>query len=96
VLLIALGLPLTGIRFTSVDAQELPAAARARQVDDALRADFAPYRETPITLAVDGGAQAAERVARIAAAVARRRRRRATAAAPTERRPSTSSPPRRR
>src|SRR5215217_1905253 len=67
VLLIALGLPFTGIRFTSVDAQVLPGAASARQVDDALRADFAPYRDTPITLAVDGGAEEAERVASIAA-----------------------------
>ena len=67
VLLIALGLPFTGIRLTSVDAQVLPAAASARQVDDALRADFAPYRDTPITLAVDGGAEEAERVASIAA-----------------------------
>jgi uncharacterized membrane protein YdfJ with MMPL/SSD domain len=66
-LLVALGLPFAGIKFTSVDAQVLPTSASAHQVDDALRADFAPYRDTPITVAVDGGAQAAERIARIAA-----------------------------
>jgi len=67
VLLIALGLPFTGVKFTTVDAQVLPAAASARQVDEALRANFAPYRDTPITLAVDGAPRDVERVARIAA-----------------------------
>jgi RND superfamily putative drug exporter len=62
-LLIALGLPFFGIRFTSVDAQVLPESASARQVDDALRADFPPYRDSPVTLAVRGGRGAAERVA---------------------------------
>jgi len=45
----------------------LPASASARQVDDTLRADFAPSRDTPITLAVDGGAQQAARIAGLAA-----------------------------
>ena len=36
-LLIALGLPFLGIKFTSVDAQVLPESASARQVDDVLR-----------------------------------------------------------
>jgi uncharacterized membrane protein YdfJ with MMPL/SSD domain len=67
VLLVALGLPFVGVKFTSVDAQVLPASASARQVDDALRSDFPPYRDTPITLAVDGGPQEAARIARIAA-----------------------------
>ena len=34
------------------DAQVLPQSASARQVDDILRADFPPFRDTPITLAV--------------------------------------------
>jgi RND superfamily putative drug exporter len=67
VLLIALGLPFVGVKFTSVDAQVLPTSASARQVDDALRADFAPYRDTPITLAVNGGHETATRIARMAA-----------------------------
>jgi RND superfamily putative drug exporter len=63
-LLIALGIPFLSIKFTSVDAQVLPTSESARQVDDALRADFPPYRESPITLAVSGGPAEAERIAR--------------------------------
>jgi RND superfamily putative drug exporter len=62
-LLVILGLPFLGIRFTSVDAQVLPESASARQVDDVLRADFPPYRDSPVTLAVRGGRDAAEQVA---------------------------------
>ena len=53
--LIALGLPFLGIKFTSVDAQVLPTSASARQVDDAMRSDFPPFRDTPIRLAIEGG-----------------------------------------
>jgi RND superfamily putative drug exporter len=67
VLLIALGLPFLGIKFTSVDAQVLPKSASARQVDDTLRADFPPYRDTPVTLAVSGDAHEAARIADAAA-----------------------------
>jgi RND superfamily putative drug exporter len=63
-LLIALGIPFLSIKFTSVDAQVLPTSQSARQVDDALRADFPPFRESPITLAVSGGPAEAERIAR--------------------------------
>jgi uncharacterized membrane protein YdfJ with MMPL/SSD domain len=56
-LLIALGIPFVGVQFTSVDAQVLPKSASARQVDDTLRSDFPPFRDTPITLAA-GGADA--------------------------------------
>jgi uncharacterized membrane protein YdfJ with MMPL/SSD domain len=62
--LIALGIPFFSIQFTSVDAQVLPDSASANQVDDALRADFPPFRDTPIQLAVSGGPEQAERVAR--------------------------------
>src|SRR6266542_6080194 len=66
-LLIALGLPFLGVQFTAVDAQVLPESASARQVDDTLRADFPPYRDTPVTLAVRGGAAKAARLAEAAA-----------------------------
>jgi uncharacterized membrane protein YdfJ with MMPL/SSD domain len=65
--LIALGIPFFSIQFTSVDAQVLPDSASANQVDDALRADFPPFRDTPIQLAISGGAAEAERIAREAA-----------------------------
>jgi uncharacterized membrane protein YdfJ with MMPL/SSD domain len=62
-LLIALGIPFLGIEFTSVDARVLPESASARQVDDALRDDFPPFRTTPIQLAVSGDEGDAQRVA---------------------------------
>jgi uncharacterized membrane protein YdfJ with MMPL/SSD domain len=61
--LIALGIPFLSIEFTSVDAQVLPADTSARQVDNALREDFPPYRDTPIQLAVGGDRAAAEEAA---------------------------------
>jgi len=36
-----------------VDAQVLPASASARQVDDVLRSDFPPFRDSPIRLLVE-------------------------------------------
>jgi uncharacterized membrane protein YdfJ with MMPL/SSD domain len=63
-LLIALGIPFLSIQFTSVDARVLPESSSARQVDDALRSDFPPFRTTPIQLAVSGGEGDAQRVAR--------------------------------
>jgi RND superfamily putative drug exporter len=68
-LLIALGIPFLAIEFTSVDARVLPEAASARQVDDTLRADFPPFRTTPVQIAVSGDAGEARRVAREAARV---------------------------
>ena len=62
-LLIALGLPVLGIEFTAVDARVLPESASARQVDDVLRTDFPPHRDTPVTLAVGGGRDEAARIA---------------------------------
>jgi uncharacterized membrane protein YdfJ with MMPL/SSD domain len=53
--LIALGIPFLGLKFTSVDAQVLPESATARQVDDVMRSDFPPFRDTPIRLAIEGG-----------------------------------------
>jgi uncharacterized membrane protein YdfJ with MMPL/SSD domain len=66
VLLVALALPFLGVKFTAVDAQVLPASASSRQVDNALRTKFPPYRDTPITLAVDGDRTAATRIAEAA------------------------------
>ena len=57
-LLIALGIPFLSLETTSVDAQVLPEDASARQVDNALRADFPPFRDSPVTVAVEGRAQA--------------------------------------
>ena len=66
-LLIALGIPFLSIQFTSIDAQVLPDSASANRVDDALRSDFPPFRDTPIQLATGGGRREAEEVARDAA-----------------------------
>jgi len=66
VLLIALGIPFLGIEFTSVDPQVLPEESSAHRVDDRLRADFPPFRDTPVNVAVEGRAAAA-RVAEQAA-----------------------------
>jgi uncharacterized membrane protein YdfJ with MMPL/SSD domain len=54
-LLIVLGIPFWSLKFTSVDAQVLPASASARQVDDVLRADFPPFRDSPMRLLVENG-----------------------------------------
>ena len=67
--LIIVGIPFLGIKFTYVDAQILPTSASARQVDDVLRAEFPPYRDTPIRVAVDGGGEAA--AAKVRAEVAK-------------------------
>ena len=63
-LLIALGIPFLSVQFTTVDAQVLPDSASAKRVDDALRAEFPPFRDAPIQLAVSGGPEQAEAVAR--------------------------------
>jgi uncharacterized membrane protein YdfJ with MMPL/SSD domain len=50
--LIIAGLPFLRLEFTSVDAQVLPESASARQVDNVLRSEFPPYRDTPIQVLV--------------------------------------------
>jgi len=62
-LLIALGIPFLSIEFTSVDAQVLPEETSARQVDDVMRSEFPPFRDTPITVAVTGAESEAKDVA---------------------------------
>jgi len=59
VLLLALGIPFLQLKFTSPDAQILPEERSARQVDDVLRAEFPPNRDTPIRLLVAGATPAA-------------------------------------
>jgi RND superfamily putative drug exporter len=54
VLMLTLGIPFWAIDFTSVDAQILPQDRSARQVDDILRADFPPFRDTSIEVVVRG------------------------------------------
>ena len=51
-LLIALGLPFTGIRFISVTASVLPHSASARQVEEALAREFPPNRTSPLQVVV--------------------------------------------
>jgi len=57
-LLIALGIPFLGIKFTSVDATVLPESASAHQVDEVLKTEFPPHRDSPIQLAVQGANRA--------------------------------------
>ena len=61
--LIALGIPFLSINFTSVDATVLPTDTSARQVTDALRAEFPPNRDLPVLVSVKGSRAEAERVA---------------------------------
>ncbi len=51
--LIVLGLPFTGIKFTSVDATVLPGNTTARQVSDALERDFPRAQTEPIYAVVE-------------------------------------------
>jgi len=59
-LLIVLGLPFTGIKFTTVTASVLPQSASARQVDAALSRDFPPNRTAPLEVVVRAPAASAE------------------------------------
>jgi RND superfamily putative drug exporter len=68
-LLVVMGLPFTGIRFTGIDASVLPASAHARVVDDALRTDFPANRTTPVYLAIEAPRSASAEVERYAAAL---------------------------
>jgi uncharacterized membrane protein YdfJ with MMPL/SSD domain len=68
-LLIALGLPFLGIKFTSVDAGILSAEHSARQADDILKTQFARDVSSPIRVVVRAPADSPE--ARKVAATAR-------------------------
>jgi uncharacterized membrane protein YdfJ with MMPL/SSD domain len=56
-LLIALGIPFLGVKFTGVDASVLPPDRSARIVDDAVKTEFPPSRTAPIYVAAQGGPQ---------------------------------------
>jgi RND superfamily putative drug exporter len=58
-LLILLSIPFYSMKFTSVDAQVLPEEASARQVDDVLRSDFPPFRDSPMRVLVENPTPAA-------------------------------------
>jgi RND superfamily putative drug exporter len=62
VLLLVLGLPFLGVKFTGFDASVLPKDTGARQVDDALRRDFPPGRGEPVTVALEAPRSAGPRV----------------------------------
>jgi uncharacterized membrane protein YdfJ with MMPL/SSD domain len=51
-LLIALGLPFTGIKFESPNAGVLPNSASAKRVNDALATEFPPNRSTPLQVVI--------------------------------------------
>ncbi len=63
-LLIVLGIPFFSIEFTTVDATVLPEDASAREVDEVLRTDFPPFRDSPILLAASGDRSEAAELAR--------------------------------
>jgi uncharacterized membrane protein YdfJ with MMPL/SSD domain len=66
--LIALGIPFTGIKFTTVSASVLPTSASAREVDDTLKAEFPPNRTSPLEVVVGapaGSPQVRDLTARI-------------------------------
>jgi uncharacterized membrane protein YdfJ with MMPL/SSD domain len=68
-LLLLLGAPFLGIKFTSVDASVLPQSASARQVSDALQRDFAADTSLPITVVVEAPAAASQDVATLASRI---------------------------
>ncbi len=68
-LLIVLGVPFLGIKFNTVDATVLPKDASARRVYEVVNTQFAPYRASPIMIAVNGGGPAA--AAKVSAQVRR-------------------------
>jgi uncharacterized membrane protein YdfJ with MMPL/SSD domain len=59
-LLIALGLPFTGVKFISVTASALPSSASARQVDEALAREYPPNRTSPLQVLVGAPAGSTE------------------------------------
>ncbi|HEX2359578.1 MAG TPA: efflux RND transporter permease subunit [Solirubrobacterales bacterium] len=51
--LLALGIPALHLKFTAVDAQVLPQDQSARQVDDVMRSEFPPFRDSPVRVLVE-------------------------------------------
>src|SRR4051794_3171626 len=69
-LLIALGLPFTGIKFITVNAGVLPQSASARQVDDTLAREFPPNRTSPLQVVI-GAPAGSDQVRALAARIRR-------------------------
>ncbi len=61
--MIALGVPFLGIKFTGVDATVLPKSASARQVSDVLQTQFPPNRTSPVYVAAEAPRSAGGEVA---------------------------------
>ncbi len=68
-LLIAIGLPFLGIKFSSVDATDLPTSFGARQVSDYLAANFLARGGTTITVVTEAGPDRAVEIQRFATAL---------------------------
>jgi len=58
--LIALGVPFTGIKFVNVSASVLPHSASARQVDTALKRSFPPNRTAPLEVVLGAPASSTQ------------------------------------
>jgi uncharacterized membrane protein YdfJ with MMPL/SSD domain len=71
VVLLALGLPFTGIRFIGVDASGVPKGLSARTVDDALLSEYSTDASSQITALVKAPASAGAQVAALVAQVRR-------------------------
>lgn len=54
IVLLIVATPFLRIEFGDVDAQVLPKDKTARQVDDFIREQFPPYRDTPVRVLVEG------------------------------------------
>ncbi len=61
-LLVVLGLPFLGVRFTAVDASVLPTSHSGRQVGDAMRNDYTANAASPVLVAVHADRTAATQV----------------------------------
>ena len=70
-LLIVLGLPFLGIKFTSVDASVLPTSAPARSVSDALSTEFPAHTTSPVRVLVDAPSGDASAIAPLATSFAK-------------------------
>jgi RND superfamily putative drug exporter len=57
--LIVLGIPFLNLKFTSVDASILGEEHSARQVDDTLKTEFPPHRDSPVRLVIENGSPSA-------------------------------------
>jgi uncharacterized membrane protein YdfJ with MMPL/SSD domain len=69
VVLLALGIPFTGIKFIGVDASGVPTGLSARTVDDALLREYPTDASSQITVLVKAPASASEQVAALATQV---------------------------